>query len=528
MTGKLEARLSLFSDPAALDCLRNIRRGVEREALRVSRAGLPSRQPHPPTLGAPLTHRRITTDFSEALLEFVSPVETGVSHLLQRLEEVQAVVCRSLPDGEFLWAASMPPHLQSEADVPIADYGPSNSGRIKRLYREGLAHRYGRYMQAVAGVHYNVSMTEELWPLCTGLFAGETVQQVADHAYFCLVRNCRRLAWLPVYLFGASPAVSGDFLHGREGRFELLENGDYAPPGATSLRMGKLGYQSERQTRLRISANSLQEYIRHLCRAILDSCPDYEAIGLKHNGQLLQLNTGTLQIENEYYGVVRPKRTAPSGTALLYALAQQGVEYVELRCLDIDPYHPLGIAPETLYFLDSFMLYCLLQESPPADETLECEALENLHRTVEQGRDPQLRLQDRGTPRTLQDWGAEALQGICRIAEMLDQAVGGERRVRACALQKQKLEDVARTPAARMLADMQAARQNFFDFSLEHSQRYTAELADLELPPAVEREFVELAQRSRAEKKSREQEDREDFSMYLQKYYAAYRSLDTQ
>ena len=183
---------------------------------------------------------------------------------------------------------------------------------------------------------------------------GKTTQDSRTEAYFGLIRNFRRWSWLLLYLFGAAPAVCRSFVRGTDHKLEPFSEGTYYLPYATSLRMGRLGYQSEAQSALDISYNSVADYSRSMRIGLTESYPDYSAIVPAEDGEYPQLNDAVLQIENEFYGTIRPKRTTRSGERPLSALNERGVEYVEVRCVDLNPFEPLGINAEQIRFMDTF------------------------------------------------------------------------------------------------------------------------------------------------------------------------------
>ena len=332
--------------------------------------------PHPAALGSALTHSHITTDFSEAQLELITGVHAGVEACVEELTQIHQFVYRMIGD-EMLWVASMPCSLPADEAIPIGRYGSSNVGRAKSVYRLGLGHRYGRRMQTISGIHYNWSMPG-----------------VSNDGYFGLIRNFRRHAFLLLYLFGASPAVCSSFVAGRHHALQVLNEHTLYMPHGTSLRMGRLGYQSDAQASLEVSYNSLERYAASLQEALTRTYPRYEAIGIRNaEGEYKQLATSLLQIENEFYGTIRPKRVILPCERPLHALRERGVEYVEVRCMDLDPFVPVGIAPQTMRFLDLFLLHCLLADSPP-DTPQEIAALaRNQERVAGRGREPGLRLE---------------------------------------------------------------------------------------------------------------------------------------
>ena len=154
--------------PSILDALRRgcgeltgIRRGIEKESLRVAPDGNLSGRSHPRELGSTLTHPNITTDFSEAQLELITGVHATPEACIGQLHEIHRYVYSSL-DDELLWVASMPCFVGDDADIPVGRYGTSNIGMAKTVYRLGLGHRYGRLMQTISGIHYNFSLPERL------------------------------------------------------------------------------------------------------------------------------------------------------------------------------------------------------------------------------------------------------------------------------------------------------------------------------------------------------------------------------
>ena len=398
---KLEQRIHALLDSDAAATLAGIRRGIEKESLRITTDGTLAQTPHPAALGSALTHPYITTDYSEALLEFITPPSTELHKPLEFLEQLHRYVYSHIGD-EVLWVNSMPCMIRNDADVPVAQYGSSNVGRMKSVYREGLGHRYGRKMQTIAGIHYNFSYPEEFWKL-NQVLEGERgpLQDYISKRYFDLTRNFQRYSWLLVYLFGASPALCKSFLAGREHQLDTFDHTLFKP-NATSLRMSDLGYNNNAQSGLNICYNSLDNYIASMLNAISLPYEPYAQLGTHDaKGEWQQLNTNLLQIENEFYSPIRPKRVTNSGEKPVHALRERGVEYIEVRCLDIDPFVPLGIEPATAYFLDAFLLFCALNDSPDLSDS-ECEhAANNFNLTVKRGREPGLMLNDGGSERTL-------------------------------------------------------------------------------------------------------------------------------
>jgi glutamate--cysteine ligase len=506
-SSSLKERLSALP-PAALN---GLKRGIEKESLRVRPDGALALTPHRPELGSALKHPHITTDFSEALIELITGVHTKVEACREELKRIHQFVYRHIGD-EVLWGASMPCSLPDENAIPIARYGNSNVGRAKTVYRIGLAHRYGKRMQMIAGLHYNWSLPEAAWPL-PGL-------RDANEAYFALVRNFRRHAWLLLYLFGASPAVCASFVAGRKHALEELAPGTLYLPHATSLRMGRLGYLSEAQDSLAVSYNSIESYTACLDDVLTRPYPPYEAIGIRDGeGNYRQLGTSLLQIENEFYSTIRPKRVIRPGERPLHALRERGVEYVEVRAMDLDPFSPIGITADTIRFLDVFLLHCLLTESPP-DTRQEIEAVgRNKLRAAARGREPGLRLDRDGRMVELREWGQEVLAECGTIAADLDAAQGTGAHREALSAAVKATEDPSLLPSARVLAEMQRSYGNSYaHFALALSLEHAKTLRSEPLAAEVEARFARLAEESIRKQKEIEAAERVDFETYRQKY----------
>ncbi|RYF48918.1 MAG: glutamate--cysteine ligase, partial [Comamonadaceae bacterium] len=183
-------------------------------------------------MGAALTHASVTTDYSEALLELITTTHGSVDSMLAELSRVHRFVYEEL-GAEMIWNQSMPAHLPAEADIPIAWYGTSNTGMLKHVYRRGLAERYGKTMQCIAGVHYNFSLPDAVWDILD--IPGENAQDRRSTGYIALIRNFTRYSWLLMYLFGASPAVSKAFMANKPAMLEPLGDDTCYLPYATSL-----------------------------------------------------------------------------------------------------------------------------------------------------------------------------------------------------------------------------------------------------------------------------------------------------
>ncbi len=524
MYRKLDSRLNALANVNARDLFAGNRVGIEKEGLRVRpNDGYLAATPHPAELGSALTHPMITTDYSEALLEFITPALKDPRQVIDELDDIHRYVHEVL-DDEMLWAASMPCVVAGDNSIPIAQYGRSNIARMKRVYRKGLSYRYGRLMQVISGVHFNHSMGAEFWSIFENVEGSETeLGKFISESYIRMIRNIQRYGWLVSYLFGCSPAVCKSFLGDRPTPLEEFDGHTYFYPHATSLRMSDIGYKNSNKTAPQICYDSLQTYIQTLRWAIRTKQEEYSAIGVKVDGEYRQLNPNILQIENEYYSSVRPKRNAANTQEPpTLALERRGVEYVELRMVDVNLLDPAGVDEPQLRFLEAFNLFCLLHDSPllTADERRIIEF--NQMETSCRGRSPDLHLADGDRSRRLRDWGLEisdVMQGICAL---LDVGWSGRPYSRALAEQSAKLLSPETTPSARMLAGMRETGLGFHGFAKEWSNRHRAHYLSEALSAEKRAYFQQQAQQSLQRQREVEAADEKSFDDFLVDYFAQF------
>ncbi|MDE1181359.1 glutamate--cysteine ligase [Paraburkholderia sp.] len=521
-TDALSHRLSVLTSGPQRDALITGLRGIEKESLRVLPDGALALSEHPRTLGSALTHPSLTTDYSEALIELITPAEHDASITLDKLDTLHRFVYEKL-DGELLWNNSMPGVLpEKDEGIPIARYGSSNIGKLKYVYRVGLSLRYGRTMQCIAGIHYNYSLNEEVWRLLH-VDQQSTVGAVdyQSERYLALIRNFRRTSWLLMYLFGASPALDRRFLRGRPHNLESLDADTLYRPYATSLRMSDLGYSNTAaQAELHADYDTLPGYLDALAQAVSQPYPAYEAIGTQRDGEWVQINTNVLQIENEFYSTIRPKRVTYPGERPLHALASRGVQYVEVRCMDIDPFEPTGISLEAARFLDAYLLVCALDDSAPLPPDAYCEANRNFGRVTLEGRKPGLELSRDGQPVAMLDWANELMAKIDKAAAVLDTLRGDTSHADSVRLQRAKLADASLTPSARVLQTMRDKQQSFLDFALDLSQAHADFFRARPLDPAESKAFDDLAAQSLAQQVQLEHDEVGSFDAFVAAYRA--------
>lgn len=515
-------RLTQLAGEADIRLLRDGRFGLEKESLRVATTGGIALTPHPRALGSALTHPDITTDYSEALMEFITPPMATVQQALDYLADLQAYVYRHL-DEEILWATSMPCVLAGDENIPIAQYGSSNEGRMKHLYRVGLGHRYGRVMQVIAGVHFNWSFAEALWPALHSVERAEgSLRAFRDSRYMGQIRNLQRFGWLIPYLFGASPAVCKSFFLGQATNLPSFDETTYYAPHATSLRMGDIGYQNSREEGLGIKAcyNNVHSYAESLLRATMQPAEAWEALGVKVGDDYHQLNANILQIENEYYSTVRPKQVLEGLEKPSLALKKRGIRYIELRSLDVNAYHPLGLDETQGRFLEVFLLYCLITDSPLVSAGEKREIDRNLLDVAHRGREPRLTLYHRDVRLPMRGWALEILESMLPVCEVLDDIEGGAWFEDAVEAQIAKVRNPSLTPSAKMLEEMRDKGESFYQFAHRLSFQHQRYFLQHEMSTERTAGLDAAAEKSLAEQAALEAQPQADFDKFLADYFA--------
>ncbi len=515
MSDQLKHLLGALEQMSEIQCLNGISHGIEKESLRVDEPGHLAMSPHPKGLGSPLTHDFITTDFSEALIEFITPVFTDPSLSLEYLKDIHSFLYSQLENNEILWTSSMPCIIEEDEQIPLAQYGSSNIGKLKTLYRSGLGHRYTRAMQTIAGIHYNFSLSDDFWRLYQELkHSKQDLQDFKTEQYFHLIRNFRRYSWLLINLFGASPAVCKSFLRNKQGHnLEAFDEYTYYMPYGTSLRMGDLGYTSAAQSGLFISYNSLNEYVEGMQKAINTPYPPYAEFDKSAAGPQ-QINSNILQIENEFYSTIRPKRVSKNGKRPIHSLKEEGVEYIEVRCLDLNPFLPLGIDETQINFLNTFLLFCLFRKSPTTSKEENLEIQKNFSAVVSEGRNPELNLTQENQEISLYKWANEILQESKDVARLLDKNCN--RKIHSAAVDAQiaKVKNSELTPSAQVLAAMREKSIPYFPFAMAESKKAAAYF---QTPLAAEKlaQFKAITDKSNRDREKLEQDDKLSFEEFL-------------
>lgn len=513
--------------PAFLNSLSLQSRGIEKESLRTDQYFHLAQSAHPKSLGSALCHPQITNDFSEAQIEMITPVHDRIDTCLYDLHKVHQFTYQQIAQQhETLWPSSMPCPLEGETKIPIAHFGNSNVAKMKTTYRNGLGHRYNRAMQTISGIHYNFSLNQNFFVhLQKSLNDSQPHSEFKTQQYFNLIRNFHRYSPIFVYLFGASPAFDESFIQDMkisQNRFRRYNKTLYLPK-STSLRLSDIGYTSQAQESIHIDYNDLNNYTESLREAIKTPFDAYTKIGLKHQHDYKQLNTALLQIENEFYGPIRPKRVCASGEAPINALNRGGVQYVEVRCVDVDPFKMMGVDSETILFLDMLLIYCLIKESPLFSETDLQVNHENLQQVISSGREPDLYIQNPTTFKneSFQNWALNTLKEIQQLAEMLDGLQAETPYQNNIKQQTAKIHNSQLTPSAKVLEAIMG-HGDFTDFVSSQAQTWQQYFLQRPLSQNSEASFRLAVENSLAQQNTIEATDNMSFTEYLHHYFEQY------
>ncbi|WP_268625189.1 bifunctional glutamate--cysteine ligase GshA/glutathione synthetase GshB [Paenibacillus alvei] len=310
--------------------------GLEKENVRVDHEGKLALTPHPKSFGSKTENPYIQTDFSESQIEMITPSFDSIEETYGFMEALQDIVSLEL-DGEYLWPSSNPPILPDEKEIPIAKMNDP----IADEYRHELADKYGRKRQLLSGIHYNFSFDERfLQKLHETIGQGETYKDFKDAIYFKLTRNLLRYRWLLIYLTGASPVFDKTYMQKCVSLSHSDDNKSHYFANMNSLRNSVCGYRNEKP--LYVSFDSAHDYVRDLNTLI-------------QQDELLNAK--------EFYSPVRLKTA--KGLNPLQELLEDGVAYLELRLIDLNPLHKIGISKNTMHFVHLFILFMLLKGDEP-------------------------------------------------------------------------------------------------------------------------------------------------------------------
>ena len=335
-----------------------------------------------------------------------------------------------------------------------------------------------------------------------------------------VARNFFRTGWLIPYLFGASPALSHSFLQHSNSKlpFKSTGKGTRYLPYATALRLSDLGYTNSAQDCLALSYNSLSEYIKNLHDAIAMPSSDYQKLGLKKGGEYQQLSTNILQIENELYSTLRPKTVAKEGEKPSEALAR-GIEYIEVRSLDLNPFSPVGVEEDQLNFIQLLLFDALLMDSPELADAEMAHVKSNLERIIVEGRKPGLTLHDGQKEVLMAELGNNIVERLQPLARLLDEAKGGDQFIQSIKLQQMRLKYPEVTLSGRVLNELLLEETDNCFLGQRLAEKHSATILQSSLQYWDHAWFAAQKEQSVIKQKEIEAADKVSFPQFLADYF---------
>lgn len=367
--------------------------GIEWESLRAHSTGELCLTPHPEVFGDKFTNPLVTTDFSESQIEIITPTLDSVDEAFDAFSLLSDLVNVSLPEDEYLWFQSIPCILPYYDKIPIAQYKGEEAAKSQK-YREELAKKYGVKKQMISGVHFNFSFKNEtIEKLYSFSDKNLSFKEFKNEIYLKIARNYLRYCWLIIYLTGCSIGTHKTFANECIHLMDTKDAfGSYYSTKGPSFRNASCGYKNLKT--LHPSYKNVDEFTRDISNYI---------------------ESGELSEAKELYTQIRLKPKNPSD--LLNSLKNDGIEYIEIRTLDINPFYKCGLTQQDMKFLHLFLIYMLVKEESDYVDWQK-EAIINEERTAEKAYTDEMRLLKDGHEVTLKEW---ALELIDEMNEMIDE-----------------------------------------------------------------------------------------------------------
>ena len=366
--------------------------GIEWESLRARGDGELALTPHPELFGDKLKNPLVTTDFSESQIEIITPTFNTIDETFDTFSLIADLVNASLPYDEYLWFQSIPCILPYGDQIPIAQY--SGEGKSSQRYREDLAKKYGLKKQMISGIHFNFSFSDEFLKKIYELEESPlTFKEFKNNVYLKIARNYLRYCWLIIYLTGCSIGSHNTFSKDCIRLMDAEDDyGSFYSTKGPSFRNSSCGYKN------------LKELL-----------PSYESVDAFVNDINSFIENGDLSEAKELYTQIRLKPKNPQD--LLNSLKNDGIEYIEVRTLDVNPFYQCGLIRQDMKFLHLFLIYMFIKdETDYAD--WQREAKINEENTAEKAYVDSMRLLRDGKEVTLKSWASEIINemyGMCEV-----------------------------------------------------------------------------------------------------------------
>lgn len=359
--------------------------GVEREGLRVNFEGDLSQTKHPENFGDKLSNPYITTDFSESQVELITPIFNSLEEVYNFLNSLYNITALEI-ENEYLWPQSMPCNIPDDEDIPISDFNEGEAGDRAREYREKLHKKYGGKKQLISGIHYNFSFNEKMIKhLYNNENNNETYNEFRDKIYLKVVRNYLRYRWLLIYILGGTAIIHESYAKECVKKLQEISTGSFTSEGALSYRNSECGYKNQ-----------------------IDLFPDYSTVDEYVNSINTFVNDKVIESHKELYSQIRLK--ARDNDDFLNSLLSDGIDYLEIRSTDINPFDKTGISLDDLKFINIFTIFLLTEDEVDYKEWQE-ESLYNQNNIARFGKQ-NVMLRSNGDQILREKWSLDILNKI--------------------------------------------------------------------------------------------------------------------
>ena len=423
--------------------------GIERENIRVNKEGAIAETKHPEAFGEKLANPYITVDFAESQIELITPIFGSIPEVHSFLENLHDIVSLELKE-EYLWPQSTPPDITNEDHISVADFEDGDAGKNAAEYRKHLVDTYGKVKQVLSGIHFNFSFDDNFLKKLyseSGKTDSISYKDFKNNIYMRVAQNYTRFRWLIIYLLGASPSIHKTYTEGDKDKLKKL-NDNYYMKNGVSFRQSDLGYKNIKD--FFVPFDSLDCYLKTIDSLITD---------------------GSISGAREYYSPIRLK--AKDNKNLLESLRKDGIEYLEIRTIDLNPYCKTGIDIRDIYFLHAFLIFCLLRKCKSNEECLftvtdNSDANFNQELIATKGQDKNLSMKDKNSTKDAKEWAIEILNELQEILCHLE--CNNSKYAEAIDFELDKILDGSKSYSKMLIEDIK--KDSFIGFHLNKAKEY--------------------------------------------------------
>ncbi len=360
--------------------------GLEKENLRVDNEGYLSQTAHPFP-----DDENIVRDFCENQVEVNTRVFKTTEEAIDDLKKYTIKIQKSLSEleqPEYLWPFSNPPYIKNEDNIPIAIFNGIETGKTK--YREYLASRYGRYKMTLSGIHFNYSFDEELLKQ-NFKYSDETdYQTYKDEIYLSLAENLVSYGWLITALTAASPLMDGTYVEKKQYDSDIFH-------GMASVRCSELGYWN---------------YFPPIL--------DYTTVSKYAESIEKYVSGGWIKYPSELYYPIRLK---PKGENNLDNLKKHGINHIELRMIDLNPFEKCGLDLRDAGFIKLYLIWMASIKRKKIGEREQVQAVQNFKNAAHYDLKTVSIILDNGTSVPVADAGIFIIERMKKFYQDFDENV---------------------------------------------------------------------------------------------------------